>query len=110
MRVSPTKKRPSIGQTQAWCQTPPPRYAPPVRVALIVVIAVLLGAAPLRGQAPGAVSFRILEHGLPIGDARVTIARADTGWTLTGSAALGGTVGLDVRRFELVYDAAWRGR
>ena len=81
-----------------------------MRVALSLVIAVLLGASPARSQATGDVSFRILEHGMPIGDARATIARAEGGWTVTGSAALGGSVGLDVRRFELMYDAAWRGR
>jgi hypothetical protein len=38
------------------------------------------------------------------------MARTADGWTITGSAAMSGSIGLDVRRFELVYDAAWRGR
>jgi hypothetical protein len=81
-----------------------------VRSALAAVVVMLLGAVPLRGQAPGEVSFRILEKSAPIGDARVTIAKTESGWTVTGSSSLGGGVRVDIRRFELVYDAAWRGR
>ena len=82
------------------------------RAAIVTVLlsTVLVSTVPLQGQVPGDVSFRILEHGAPIGDARVTVARADAGWTLTGSGTLAGSVGLEVRRFELTYDAAWRGR
>jgi hypothetical protein len=81
-----------------------------VRIALTTALTLLLAATAARGQTPAERSFRILERGMPIGDARVTVKRAEPGWTLTGSSTLGGSIGLDVRRFELVYDAAWRGR
>ena len=81
-----------------------------MRIALAALLTLLIGATTARGQAPGDRSFRIVEHGTPIGDARATLTRSETGWAVTGSATLRGSIGLEVRRVELNYDSAWRGR
>ncbi len=80
-----------------------------IRLGLSIV-GILLCAAPvgMRAQARFDASFRLLENGAAIGSATVVVARDADGWQVQSTSHAEGTIGLDVTRLEISYDAAWR--
>jgi hypothetical protein len=78
-------------------------------ICLGLSIAGLLSAAPtgtLLAQATET-TFRIVENGASIGSAAIILARSGDGWRVQSTSRAGGSIGLEVRRFDAVYDAAW---
>jgi hypothetical protein len=58
-------------------------------------------------QAQGSTSFRVLEHGMPIGSVSISVNRDDTGWHVQSASRLGGSIDLDITRFDATYDRTW---
>lgn len=82
---------------------------PAIRLGLsIVTILVLAAAVGMPAQTRFDASFRILENGAAIGSAMVAVARDEDGWHVQSTSHAEGTIGLDVIRLEISYDAAWR--
>lgn len=75
-----------------------------------VVLLLLLAAMPALGQAPGTASFRVLQHGEPIGSIETWVTRVDGGWHVQSNGRIGGALNVAFRQLELRYDARWRGR
>ena len=82
---------------------------PAIRLGLSIV-GILLCAGPIGmgAQARFDTSFRLLENGAAIGSATVAVARDEDGWQVQSTSHAEGTIGLDVTRLEISYDAAWR--
>ena len=82
---------------------------PAIRLGLSIV-GILLCAGPIGmgAQARFDTSFRLLENGAAIGSATVAVARDEDGWHVQSTSHAEGTIGLDVTRLEISYDAAWR--
>lgn len=87
------------------------RKHPAIRLGLSIVAAVACSVrVSVVAQAPSDTSFRILENGNAIGSATISVARDQDGWRVQSTSHTGGTIGLDVTRLEISYDASWRMR
>lgn len=79
-----------------------------IRLGLSIA-AVLTIATPVKlaGQVPEHATFRVVEDGAAIGSATISVSRADEGWRVASTSHAGGSIGLDVRRFDITYDSEW---
>ena len=90
------------------------------RAPLLVILPALLLLAPIiatavAAQTPpsapaGSVIFRVVQNGAPLGAATAVVTAETGGWLLEGTSLLRGKYDLEVRRFEVHYDAAWGAR
>ena len=78
------------------------------RVAVGVAVAIGIVATAAGAQTPDSVSFRISQHGVPIGTADVTVGRTPDGWRITSRSQMDGRVQLTVRHFDAQYDGNWQ--
>ncbi len=65
-------------------------------------------ATAAGAQTPDSVSFRVSQHGVPIGTADVTVGRTPDGWRITSRSQMDGRVQLTVRHFDAQYDPNWQ--
>jgi hypothetical protein len=85
------------------------RKHPAIRLGLSIVAAVAFSVrVGVLAQATSATNFRSLENGTAIGSATISVTRDEEGWRVQSTSHTGGTIGLDVTRLGISYDASWR--
>jgi len=77
------------------------------RVAALLLIAAAGGPHELLAQTGTSQTYTITEHTQPVGAAAVTVTPSEDGWRVDSTSRLGGSLGLDIRRFEVTYDRQW---
>lgn len=70
-------------------------------------------SAIVTAQAPpdpatGETTFNIFVNATPVGFERVQLTRSDEGWLIQATGQVTGPLPSDIRRFEVLYDDAWR--
>lgn len=79
-------------------------------MAAVLVVA----SAAVRAQqapavpAPGESTLIVFLNGREVGREQVSLARTPSGWTITGSGALGGPLEQATKRFEITYAPDWQ--
>jgi hypothetical protein len=69
----------------------------------------VLGAST-SAQSGGETVFRIFSRGREIGAQTVTLERTDSGWHVTSSGEMKEPFQLQLKQFDILYDASWRPR
>lgn len=84
-----------------------------IQIVIVVLSLLLLNGISVISQsdrepATGEVVFTIFANSVPVGVERVGVARTPTGWLITSTGQIAPPVDLDIRSFEVEYDATWK--
>jgi hypothetical protein len=81
-----------------------------VGAAPFLALALLCAMTPIAAQVPGDRTFRILQHGRPVGMLDASLSRDADGWRIRSTSRIGGTLNVTVKQFDARYDRNWRAR